>query len=328
MPILVLTDADVEDLLPAHECVELMSATLADLARGALYQPLRQILTPPGAKGVMGLMPAYRSGEQALYGLKAICVFPGNPARGLDAHQGSVLLFSGETGELLAVANASAITAVRTAAVTAVATRALAREDAGDLALLGASVQARSHLATIACVRAIRRVRVASRSLESARAFAEREQAKYSFPIVPVESVEGAVRDADIVVAVTSAREPVLCREWLSAGAHVNLVGASMPTAREADAATVEVARFFVDNRESAFNESGDLLMAMRERGLGPEHVRAELGEVLVGSSPGRTSSEEITLFKSLGLAVEDLASAEYVYRKACRERRGTSVEF
>jgi ornithine cyclodeaminase len=328
MSILVLSDADVRRLLPVHECVELMSATLAGLARGEFYQPLRRVVAPPGANGLMGLMPAYRSAEPSLFALKAICVFPENAARGIDAHQGSVLLMNAETGELLAVANASAITALRTAAVSAAATRALARAGAGDLAILGASVQARSHLAALASVLEIRRVRVASRSLESARAFAEREQPEYPFPIEAIDGIEAAVRQSEVVVAVTNSPEPVLRREFVAAGAHVNLVGASQPTAREADAATIEAARVFVDSRESAFNESGDILIAMRERGLGPEHVRAEIGEVLAGMKPGRTSDDEITLFKSLGLAVEDLAAAEHVYRKACRDARGTWVAY
>jgi ornithine cyclodeaminase len=263
-----------------------------------------------------------------VYGLKAVCVFPQNTAIGKDAHQGSVMLFSGETGELLALMNASAITAIRTAAVSGVATKLLARDDAGDLALIGAGVQAHTHIAAMACVRPIRRVRVASRNVQHAAKFAEEMRARYLFPIEAVGSVESAVRGADLIVTATTAREPILKREWISPGAHLNVVGSSIPTTREVDTATMAAASLFVDRRESTLNEAGDYLFAMREGAIGPEHIRAEIGELVIGAKPGRTSPDEITLFKSLGLAVEDLASAEYVYRKAQEKKVGTWVEF
>jgi ornithine cyclodeaminase len=268
------------------------------------------------------------AGERAAYGLKAICVFPGNSAKGKDAHQGGVMLFSAETGELLALMSASAITEIRTAAVSGVATRLLARETAGDLAIIGSGVQARSHLAAMACVRPIRRVRVASRKREHAQKFAEEMGARFALPVEPVESVEAAVAGADLIVTATTASEPILRREWLSPGAHLNVVGSSIPTTREVDSATMAAARLFVDRRESTLNEAGDYLFAMREGVIGPEHIQAEIGELLIGASPGRTAPEEITLFKSLGLAVEDLAAAEYVYRQAQAQQVGTWVEF
>jgi ornithine cyclodeaminase len=328
MNILILNHAEVERLLPMAECVEAMSTALAALARGEAHQPLRMVVRPPGAAGLMGLMPAYRSGERAAYGLKAVCIFPGNTARGKDAHQGSVMLFSAETGELLALMNASAITAIRTAAVSAVATRLLARADAGDLAILGAGVQARSHLAAMACVRPIRRARVASRDPARTQAFAAEIAPRYDFPIEPVASVEQAVHGADLVVTATTAAEPIVRREWIAPGAHINAVGSSIPTTREIDTATLAAASLFVDRRESTLNESGDYLFAAREGAIGPQHIRAELGELLIGAHPGRTSPDEITLFKSLGLAIEDLAAADYVYRKAQAQGAGTWVEF
>jgi ornithine cyclodeaminase len=286
------------------------------------------VVRPPDAAGLMGLMPVYMAGERAAYGLKAICVFPGNSAKGKDAHQGGVMLFSAETGELLALMSASAITEIRTAAVSGVATRLLAREEVGDLAIIGSGVQARSHLAAMACVRPIRRVRVASRKREHAQKFVEEMGARFALPIEPVESVEAAVAGADLIVTATTAFEPILRREWLSPGAHLNVVGSSIPTTREVDTATMAAASLFVDRRESTLNEAGDYLFAMREGAIGPEHIRAEIGELLIGASPGRTAPEEITLFKSLGLAVEDLAAAEYVYRQAEAKQVGTWVEF
>jgi ornithine cyclodeaminase len=328
MKILVLTHAEVEQLLPFDECIPVMAEAMAALARGDAHQPLRMVVRPPGAAGLMGLMPAYMAGERAAYGLKAVCIFPGNAARGKDAHQGGVLLFSAETGELLALMNASAITSIRTAAVSGVATRLLARADAGDLAIVGAGVQARSHLAAMACVRPIRRARVASRSPERAQAFAAELAPRYSFPIQAVETVEAAVRGADLIVTATTAAEPIVRREWIAAGAHLNVVGSSVPTTREVDTATMADAALFVDRRESTLNEAGDYLFAMRDGAIGPEHIRAELGELLVGGVPVRTARDQITLFKSLGLAVEDLAAADYVYRRAQAAGVGSWVDF
>ncbi|MEK6409471.1 MAG: ornithine cyclodeaminase family protein [Acidobacteriota bacterium] len=328
MKVLILTHAEVEELLPIRECVPVMAEALADLAKGDVYQPLRMVITPPGADGDMALMPSYRSGERAGYGVKTVCFFAGNPARGLDSHQGSVMLFSAETGELLALMNASAITAIRTAAVSGVATQLLAREDAGELAIVGSGVQARTHIEAMACVRTIKRARVASFKFEHARRFAEELGARYSFPLVPVDSVEAAVRGADVIVTATTAVEPIIKREWLSPGAHLNVVGSSIPTTREVDSATMAAASLFVDRRESTINEGGDFLFALREGAIGPDHIRAEIGELLIGARPGRASQDEITVFKSLGLAVEDLASAQYLYSKAKDTGAGNWVDY
>jgi ornithine cyclodeaminase/alanine dehydrogenase-like protein (mu-crystallin family) len=328
MAVLVLTHDEVRALLPMRACIDVVADALAGLARGELEQPLRMIVRPESAAGLIALMPAYARVPEAAFGVKLIGVFPGNVARGLDAHQGAVLLISGETGALLALLNASAITALRTAAVSAVATRLLAAEDAGDLALVGAGVQARSHLEAMACVRPIRRVRVASRTPERARAFVEEMAPRMPFPIEAAPSVEAALRGADLIVTATSSHEPVLRREWIAPGAHLNAVGASLRTSREVDSATMAAARLFVDRRESTVNEAGDYLIPLGEGAIGADHIRAEIAEVLSGARPGRTAPDEITLFKSLGLAVEDLAAAAYVYRRAVDTGAGTQVEF
>jgi ornithine cyclodeaminase len=326
--VLILNQQEIERLLPMADCIRLMRDALRSLARGEMTQPLRMVISPPSAKGLLGLMPAHKASEPAAYGVKVIGVFPDNPARGLDAHQGSVILLSGETGEVMALMNASAITAIRTAAVSGVATALLAREDASDLAIIGSGVQAHAHLEAMACVRPLQRARVASRRFANAQRLAEAMQARYAFPIEAVETVEAAVRGADVIVAATSSREPVIQREWVAPGAHLNVVGASVPAAREVDSATMAAASLFVDRRESTLNESGDYLMALRDGAIGPDHIRAEIGEVLIGDKPGRTSAAEITLFKSLGLAVEDLASAVYLYRQAQERQVGMWVEY
>jgi len=335
MKTLVVSYSETKQLLPMHECIDVMASALSSLARGEAEMPLRTIFRPQDVRGVMAMMPSFRQGDAPLFGLKAICVFPDNAAIGKDAHQGGVLLFSGETGELLAIVNASAITEIRTAAVSAVATRALAREDASELAIIGAGVQARSHLEAIACVRPIKRVRIAARTFENAQRFAEscqkpdREGGQIAIPrIQPVESPEEAVSSADIIVTATTSFTPVVQREWVSRGAHINAVGTYSFKARELDTATMADATLFVDRRESALNEAGDYVIAAAEGAFGPEHIRAELGEVLIGSHPGRTSDEEITVFKSLGLAIEDLAAAAHVYEKARTRGVGTLVDF
>ena len=310
----VIDEHDVRRLLPMADCIDLMADALAALARDEVLNPLRPIFRPPGDPSLMGLMPAHRGGDAKLWSLKALTIFPGNSLRGLESHQGFVALFDGGTGTPTAIMNAAGITAVRTAAVSAVATKLLARDDVKTLAILGTGTQGRSHLEAMQVVRGFDRVVVWSasgRSLDGAES---------------VASAEEAVRGADVICTVTSLAGPIVEREWLKPGVHINAVGASIPTTRELDTATVRDAALFVDRRESTLNESGDFLFAQRDGAIGPEHIRAELGEVVVGAAPGRTSPEEITVFKSLGLAVEDLTAAEYVLARAEAENAGTVV--
>jgi ornithine cyclodeaminase/alanine dehydrogenase-like protein (mu-crystallin family) len=319
---LVLSDEEVRGLLDMEGCIGAMREALAVLARGSVHLPLRPIVKPPGGDTLLGLMPVHRAGERPLYALKTIVIAPDNPTRGLDPHQGTVSLFDGVTGQTRAVMNASPITAIRTAACSAVATQLLARPDARELAIIGAGHQARAHLEAMRLARPFDAVRIASRASAGARALAAEAGAE------AVETVEEAVRGADVVCTLTNSADPVLSREWLRTGVHINAVGACFPTTRELDSATVAASSFFVDRRESALNEAGDLLLAVRDGVVGLDHVRGELGEVLTGERPGRTSPDEITVFESLGLAVEDLFAAEYVARRAREAGRGTTVEF
>jgi ornithine cyclodeaminase/alanine dehydrogenase-like protein (mu-crystallin family) len=325
--VLVLGYDDVSRLLPMEECIDVMEEALAALARGEMYLPLRFVVRPPAAAGFIGLMPSYRGGDRPAFGLKAINVIPDNPRlRGLDAHQGGVLLSDGETGEPVAFLNASAITEIRTAAVSAVATRALARKGARELAILGAGVQGRSHLDAMAALGGFERARVWSRTAEHARKLAG--EADTPFHLEAVGSAEEAVRGADVIVTATAATEPVVRREWIADGAHINAVGACLPHIRELDTQTVADAAFFTDRRESAENEAGDFVLARGEGAVGPEHIRAELGEVVAGMADGRGGDDEITIFESLGLAIEDLAAADYVVRRAREEGVGAEVPF
>ena len=330
MDVLVLNGEDVAKLLPMPECITVMRDALAALAGGEALVPLRTVMRVPGVGGLLGLMPGYispREGKDGALGMKAVSVFPGNAQRGIDTHQGAVLLFEADTGRLRALIDGAAITAIRTAAVSGVATDLLARQDAGELAILGAGVQARTHMEAIAAVRPLRRVRIWSRNPEHAAGLTSEMRHRFQFPIEAALSAEAAVRDADIVATVTASPQPILQRGWLKEGVHINAVGSSIPTTREIDTATMAAARLFVDRRESALAEAGDLLMPMREGAVTGDHIVAELGEVIIGKNPGRRSPSELTLFKSLGLAVEDVASAAYIADRALKTGTGQTVK-
>jgi alanine dehydrogenase len=293
--ILDLDEAAVRRHLRLEEVIPAMERALAAFSAGQVVQPTRLMVPVAEHRGFLGLMAAYAGA----LGVKLVTLYPRN--RGLPTHHATILLFQPETGEPLVSMDGRLITAVRTAAVSAVATRLLARPDAAVLALLGAGVQARSHLQALRLVRDFREVRVWSP--RRAAAFA-REQG-----IRAVASAEEAVRGADVVVTATTSETPVLAGGWLAPGSHVNAIGAPRPDWRELDDAVLRRARVYVDSREAALAEAGDVIAAGA--------IVAELGEVVAGTRPGRQSAQEITLFKSLGLAVEDVVTAELVYRRA-----------
>ncbi|HEV2013538.1 MAG TPA: ornithine cyclodeaminase family protein [Candidatus Dormibacteraeota bacterium] len=326
----VLSAEDVAKLLPMSDCIQVMRDALASLARGRALVPLRMVMRMPDASGFLGLMPGHiqaDGGRDGALGMKAVSVFPGNARRGIDTHQGAVLLFEADTGRLSALMDGATITAIRTAAVSGVATDLLAREDAAELAILGAGVQARTHLEAIAAVRPIRRVRVWSRNQEHAASFVKETGGSFGASIDAVPSAESAVRGADVVATVTASPEPILQRGWLKEGVHINAVGSSIPTTREIDTATMAAVRLFVDRRESAVNEAGDILIPIREGAFTADHIQAELGDVIIGKDPGRRSAAELTLFKSLGLAVEDVASAAFILKRAQQTGMGQTVK-
>jgi ornithine cyclodeaminase/alanine dehydrogenase-like protein (mu-crystallin family) len=321
MSVLVLSEHDVRTLLDMESCIAAMEDVLARLAADELYNPLRFVMRPP-ASALMGFMPAYRGGGNPLFSLKEIVVAPGNTDRGLDPHQGAVLLHDGVTGELRAILNASAITEIRTAAVSGVATKQLARGDARVVAVLGSGVQGRSHVDAMQTVLDDPVIRIWSRNPAHAEALALETHS------LVAGTIEEALDGAGIVCTTTAAREPIVQRAWLAPGTHVNAVGSSIPTVRELDAETVAASSFFVDRRESTLNESGDYLFAVEEAGIGPDHILAELGELLTGAHPGRADDTELTVFKSLGIAAEDLAAAELCVARARERGLGVEVDF
>jgi alanine dehydrogenase len=324
---LILTQAQIRALLPMRTCMDLMSEILAALARGEAHNPLRWAMKLPDGKSLLGLMPG-SLGASAAFGLKAVAVLPGNHGTPYDSHQGVVVLFDAEHGVPRAILDASEVTAIRTAAASGVATRLLAREDAGDLALIGTGVEALTHLEAMAIARKIRRVRAFSRTRSNVEAFATLASKRMGIRVEPSDSARAAVEGADIVCTTTSSAEPILLGDWISPGAHVNAVGACTKRARELDSKAVLRSRLFVDRRESTLHESGDFLIPKSEGLFGDEHIRGEIGEILVGACAGRRSKEEITLFKSLGTAVEDLAVAAHLDRVAREKKIGTLVEF
>jgi len=326
VPMRILRHQDVRRLLPMRECIEAVEDAFRALGREEAVNPLRRALPLPGGAGLLGWMPA-SLGETAVFGVKALSVFPGNRAAGLESHQGAVLLFEPENGRLLGILDASEITAIRTAAASAVATRLLAREEAGVLALLGSGVQAQNHLEAMAAVRRIKEVRIWSRDSVHAETLARGESARRGIPIAARASAREAVEGADLVCTVTGSPEPVLQGDWLASGCHVNAVGACMPAHRELDSRAVARARLFVDSREAAGREAGDYLIPLREGAVGEDHIQGEIGELLLGRAKGRRDESEITLFKSLGLAVQDLAAARLVLERAEREGAGTVLD-
>lgn len=327
METLVVNQGEVSRLLPMRDCMKVMAEALRTLAAGDAVQPLRDMMWLPDRRGLIGMMPGYL-GDPEVLGIKVVTVYPGNHGSAYDSHQGVVLLFGSEHGNLLAVIDASSITAIRTAAVSGVATQLLANEGAGDLAILGSGVQAQTHLDAMRVARTIRRVRVYSPNSDHLRTFVERETGRQGMEIEAAASAREAVTGADLVCTTTSAREPVLMGDWIGAGAHINAAGSSVAFTRELDTNAVVRARLFVDRRESTVNEAGDFLIPRKEGAIGDDHILGELGEILLGRNAGRTGAREITLFKSLGLAVEDVASAHYIYHQALERGMGTSVEF
>ncbi|HEY5547209.1 MAG TPA: ornithine cyclodeaminase family protein [Gemmatimonadaceae bacterium] len=320
MRTLLVSHRDVPGLLPMQECIEAMADAFRALAIGDARLPLRQVISLPGSPNLLALMPAQlglNSREhQSAIGAKVITVFPGNDTSPFDSHLGVVLLFEAEMGRLLAIIDATSVTAIRTAAVSAVATKLLSTPDAGDLAILGTGVQAMTHLEAMRAVRTVRRVRVWSRTAQRRVRFAEKARQRFGVAVDVMPSPEACVKGADLICTVTASREPVLRGNWIADGAHINAVGASLPTARELDTAAVARSRLFVDRRESALAEAGDILIPMSEGAFNADHIRGDLGAVLMGAVPGRESARDVTLFKSLGLAIEDLAAARRIYEK------------
>jgi alanine dehydrogenase len=320
---LLLDDAAIRSLLRAQDLIPILRRALAEFSSGAALQPVRTRLSMPENGAQLYVMPGALPAQRAL-AVKLVSVAEGNAARGLPSHLGVVVLIDPSTGEVLALMDARLITEMRTAAVSAAAADALAKRDARVLALLGSGIQARGHLEAMRCVRSFEDVRVWSPNASHAQAFAREASAGGGAHVTAASSAETAVRGADVVVTVTASATPVVHGVWLDPGACVIAVGASSPDRRELDGEALRRARVFVDSRDAARAEAGDILLAERERAIGADHVCGEIGEVFAGRMAGRQSADEITMFKSLGLAIEDAATAKHLYDLAIERRVGT----
>lgn len=312
---LFINKEKIASLLPMNECIEVMEKMFRSLAAGECMQPLRNIMRLPDGNGVLGMMPGY-SGKLGVMGIKVITVFHANSEVGLPSHQGIVMLFDAKNGQPLMLFDALEITAIRTAASSAVATNLLSRKDAAALAIIGSGEQAKRHIEAILLVRKIKQINIWSRKEKNANDLAEKVSAHYNIPVTACRNVKEAVERADIICTVTASREPIIKGEWVSPGTHINAVGSSTPAARELDTATLEKSKLFADCYESIFSEAGDFLVPKKEGAIADEHVKAEIGEVLSGTKKGRENDEEITIFKSLGIAAEDIFSAFHIYGK------------
>lgn len=321
---IVLSQRDLAQLLPMATAIEVVARAMVEVSAGRATLPLRSIM-PLEGQNRMGLMPGAMTDPPA-FGMKLISLFPDNPDAGYSSHEGAMLLFEALHGTVLGIMNAGLLTAIRTAAASGVATRALARSDAAVLAIIGAGEQARHHLDAMMAVADIRRLRIVGRRQEKARAFADEARRHYRELDVSVfTDIREAVADADVVCTTTNAVEPVLKGEWIAPGTHLNVVGSSVPSMREIDEALVARAALFVDYRNSTFAQAGEVIAALEAGVIGKGHVRAEIGEVLAGTSAGRSGPQDITLYRSLGIAAQDIACAHHCIDEA--RRRGLGIE-
>jgi len=312
---LFISKEKIAKLLPMNECIEVMEKMFRSIANDEASQPLRSLMWLPDKTGLMGMMPGYAK-SLGVMGIKTITVFFANRDAGFPSHQGVVILFDAKHGQPLVIFDAAEITAIRTAAASGLATRLLSRENSELLAIIGSGEQAERHLESMMVVRKINRVNVWSRNEKNAKEFAEKNSEKYKVAISVKKNAEEAVKDADIICTVTSSAQPVVKGEWIAAGTHTNAVGSSTAAKRELDTAAILKSKLFTDCYESVFNEAGDFLIPKKEGVVDDSHVRADLGEVLTGIKKGRENDEEITIFKSLGIASEDIFSAYHIYKK------------
>jgi ornithine cyclodeaminase/alanine dehydrogenase-like protein (mu-crystallin family) len=322
----LLTENDVKRVLSMDDLIEAMAGALARFSSGQVVQPVRSVLQVGRDQAYFGVMPAFVDAPAAL-GAKLVTLFTRNAERGLPTHLASILLLDHESGALLALMDGRFITEARTAAVSAVSTRVMARENASVLAVIGSGVQARSHIEALSLVRRFREVRVWSPNRDHRERVVREMSGSTRAPLVAVSGAEQAVKDADVIVLVTSSRTPVIREDWIRKDAHVISVGACLPDQREIDPALTARARLVVDSRAGALAESGDVVMGIAEGRFTAGHIAGELGEVVGGRVPGRLDDGELTIFKSLGMAVEDVVAADLAYRRACERNIGTLLE-
>jgi ornithine cyclodeaminase/alanine dehydrogenase len=323
---LLLSESQVRSLLDNDELISALEKAHIQYSTGKAVMPVRLVVPLPQIHGRITTMPGFLNEDKAL-GMKVVTYFQDNPKQNLPAILGTIMLFSPETGKMIAVLDGSYITAIRTACASAMATKVLANAKTPVLGILGAGVQARSHIEALTRVRQIERIKIFSPSGASAAVIKKDFEPALKIPIEVADTAEAVVRAADLLVTGTTAKEPIIKSEWLKPGVHINAVGSHRPDYREIDGATVARAKIVVESREAIMAECGDILLAIRDHAISEDHIHGEIGEILAGSKQGRSSTGEITLYKSVGIAIQDVATASLVYRKALERGVGTPVE-
>ncbi|MGY8962689.1 MAG: ornithine cyclodeaminase family protein [Rhodospirillales bacterium] len=328
---LVLNREAVSASLSHAECVDIMAAAMRVVSNRDIVMPLRQFMAVPDTEGKLGMMPGYlgkTNHTEPTFGIKVVSKFPRESGSSHSSHVGAVVLFEAKYGLPIAFIDGRELTAIRTSATTAMATRVLAREDAASVTFIGCGEEARHHIQAILPVRPIKKITVWGRNLNRARAFSAAQDLPLGVTIEVESDLETAVREAEILCTVTSSTQPILKGSWLQSGVHVNLVGAAVRTSTEADLDVVKCSRFYVDYLPSALEQAGELVNAIEAGVVTPGHVVGEIGGVLNGDVPGRASAQEITVYKSLGVAAQDLAAGVAAAKNAEAGNIGTSVEW
>ena len=315
------------DSITMEECITVMENIFIQLEENQAFNPLRSAMLIPGENGLLSMMPGYIN-KQDIMGIKSVSVYPENANIGLESHQGSVTLFNALNGTPLAIMDAGQITAIRTAAVSGLATRILAKKNSKILAILGSGIQARTHIEAMTTILNLEEIRVWSKNKKNAKKLVEEQRKKYAIPFRPFDTVNEAIYNADIICTTTAAVEPILHGKYLMQGVHINAVGSSVRNTRELDGFAIKLSKLYVDKIESTINESGDFLMAKQEGTIDDNHIIGTLGEILTKQKKGRNNTNDITLFKSLGLAVEDIATSFFIYDKYVKSNKGNWVEF
>ena len=325
-PLRILNATAVRDLLPMADCIRLMRRAFEMVATGETIQPVRQALVHPDKRGLVGWMPGYTADPEWL-GVKVMSVFPSNFGTDLGSHQGMVLLFEPQHGELIAMVDGREITAIRTAAATAAATDLLASATASSLGLFGYGEQAVAHVEALLKVRPFTTIVVWGRDIGRARSFAADMTARHACSITAVADARSAAQ-CDVVCTTTAAADPVLFGRWLRPGQHLNVVGSSIPTTSEVDEEAIARGRLFVDFRDNALALAGDFRRARAKGLINDDHILGTVGDVLTGRVPARLTPEDITIFKSLGMSSEDLLACDFVLKESVRLNVGQWVDW
>ena len=315
------------DSITMEECITIMENIFIQLEEDQAFNPLRSAMLIPGENGLLSMMPGYVN-KQDIMGIKSVSVYPENANIGLESHQGSVTLFNALNGTPLAIMDAGQITAIRTAAVSGLATRILAKKNSKILAILGSGIQAKTHIEAMTTILNLEEIRVWSKNKKNAKKLVEEQRKKYAISFRPFDTVNEAIYNADIICTTTAAVEPILQGNYLMQGVHINAVGSSVRNTRELDGFAIKLSKLYVDKIESTINESGDFLIAKQEGTIDDNHIIGTLGEILTKQKKGRNNTNDITLFKSLGLAVEDIATAFFIFDKYVKSNKGNWVEF